>query len=250
MQNFFPILILALFWAGDNSWAGESSWAGERSAQITAAVAANMRYPMEELNAEFKQQTAIEVKTIYGSSGKLAMQIKSGAPFDVFVSADMSNPDSLKRWGFASENPKPYAYGKLVLWTLQDVDPSRGLALLLDASVSRIALADTDSAPYGRQAVKALHRSGLYGKVASKLVFGESVSQVNEYVLTGNVNAGFTAKGRWVEVDSTLYDRIAQGAVLCKHGLENHREASAKFLAFLYSKDARKVLGKYGYVLP
>src|SRR5438309_441754 len=96
------------------------------SAQITAAVAASVQFAMEDLKAEFKKSTGIEVKTVYGASGTFAGQIKNGAPFDLFISADMDFPDSLFKWGYASDKPKPYAYGKLVLWTMKDLDLEKG----------------------------------------------------------------------------------------------------------------------------
>src|SRR5690348_2363707 len=91
-------------------------------AQIIAAVAANAQYAMEELKADFGKSSGAVVQTVYGASGILAAQIKNGAPFDVFVSADMDYPDSLARWGYATANAHPYAYGKLVLWTIKDED--------------------------------------------------------------------------------------------------------------------------------
>jgi molybdate transport system substrate-binding protein len=231
------------------------------NAQITAAVAANVQFAMEDLKTAFKKETGVEVKTVYGASGKLATQIRNGAPFDLFVSADMDFPDSLRAWGYAPEKPRPYAYGKLVLWTLKDVDLEKGLAALSDTAIGKIALADPKRAPYGREALKALQRSGLAESLKPKLVYGENISQVSQYILTGNVDIGFNAKsivlapetqgkGHWKEVDSTLYDRIAQGAVVCKYGTENNPGLSSRFYAFLYSAPAREIFARYGYVLP
>ena len=185
------------------------------SGQITAAVAASVQFAMEELKEEFRRQTGMEVKAVYGSSGKLTTQIRNGAPFDLLVSADMDFPDSLHAWGHAAAAPKPYAYGKLVLWSMKDLDLSKGLAALADPAVGKIALADPERAPYGRESVRALKRAGLYDKLKGRLVLGESISQVSQYVLLGSVDAGFGAKsvvlapgtagkGRWVEVDSTF----------------------------------------------
>lgn len=230
-------------------------------AQITVAVAANVQYAMEELKADFGKTSGGVVQTVYGASGILAAQIKNGAPFDVFVSADKDFPDSLVRWGYAAANPKPYAFGKLVLWTIKQWDPAQGLSFLAQDGINRIALADTQRAPYGREGLKALRKAGVFDRVKAKLVFGESVSQVNQYVLLGTVDVGFTAKsvvvagpmrgkGKWAEVDSSWYDPIAQGAVVCKYGSGNHPALSARFLRYLYSAPARAILAKYGYVLP
>ncbi len=231
------------------------------TAQITAAVAANVQFAMEEMKAEIKKSQGIDIKTVYGSSGKLAAQIKNGAPFDVFVSADMDFPDSLAKWGYATAKARPYAFGKLVLWTTKDLDPSKGLKVLSEAGVVKIALADPQRAPYGREAVKALKKTGVYEAVKGKVVFGESIAQVNQYILLGTVDIGFTAKsvvlagdmrekGKWAEVDGSTYDPIAQGAVICKYGMENNPGLSAKFLEYLYSAPARTILAKYGYELP
>lgn len=255
MRKYQPILLVL-------SLAGAIRPArGEDPPRLIAAVAASVQYAMEELRADFRQSAGIEVQAVYGSSGKLAAQIKNGAPFDVFISADMDFPDSLGKWGYASAQAKPYAYGKLVLWTTRDWDPARGLPLLAQAGVRKIALADPQRAPYGREALKALEKSGIYAQVKRKLVFGESISQVNQYVLLGTVDIGLTAKsvavaadmrgkGKWAELDSAAYDPIAQGAVLCKHGAENNPGPSAKFLEYLYSAPARNILSKFGYVLP
>lgn len=228
-------------------------------AGITVATAASLRFAMEDLRAGFRGATGIEAKAVYGSSGRLCAQIRDGAPFDVFVSADMDFPDSLAAWGYAAGKPRAYGYGKLALWTMRGLDVDRGLPMLADPGVKRIALADPARAPYGREALKALRKSGL--DLDAKLVFGESIAQVNQYVLLGNADAGITAmsivlapdlrgKGVWREVDSALYDPIAQGAVVCKHGALNHPGPSARFLEYLHSPPARAILGRYGYRLP
>lgn len=235
--------------------------ASARDSVLTVAAAANVRFALEEIRAVFADSTGIEVKAVYGASGKLTTQIRNGAPFDVFVSADMDYPDSLHRWGLAAAEPRPYAYGRLVLWTLRDEDLSRGLEMLRDPSIRKVAVADPKRAPYGREALKALQRAGLYGAVKPKLVFGENIAQVSQFLMTGNVDAAFNAKsvvlapetrgkGAWREVESTLYDRIAQGAVICQHGQANRPGLSGRFHAFLYSEAARRILARYGYESP
>lgn len=234
---------------------------GSAAARITVAAAANVRFALEEIKAAFTRESGIEVKAVYGASGKLAAQIRNGAPFDVFVSADMDFPDTLHKGGQASAKPRVYAYGKLVLWTLEDLDLGQGLPVLLDSGVTRIALADPRRAPYGREAMKVLKRAGLEERAKAKLVFGENISQVTQFVLTGNVEIGFTAKsvvlagetrgkGRWVEVDSTLYDPIAQGAAVCRFGAEKHPASAERFHAYLYAEPARRILARHGYGSP
>jgi molybdate transport system substrate-binding protein len=231
------------------------------NAQIIMAAAASGRFAAEEIAATFQRSAGVEVKAVYGASGKLSAQIRNGAPFDVFVSADLAYPDSLRAWGHASGKAETYAFGKLVLWSAKGPDPERGMAILTDAAVTRIAIADPKAAPYGREAVKAMQRAGVYDKVHGKLVYGESISQVGQYVMTGNAEVGLSAlsvvlsesargKGKWKAVDSALYDPIAQGAVVTRYGRDNHPAEAARFLDYLRSDSARAILAKYGYGLP
>lgn len=237
------------------------SGAVAEEALLTIAAAANVQFAMEEIKAEFEQATGIGIKAVYGASGKLTTQIRQGAPFDVLVSADMDFPDTLHRSGYAIGAPGVYAYGKLVVWTLRGTDLSRGLDRLRDPALRKVAVADPKRAPYGKEAVKALQRAGIHGAVLPKLVYGENVAQVGQFLMTGNVGAAITAKsavlapqsrgkGAWAEVDSALYDRIAQGAVICRHGQDHHPILSARFHAFLYSGPARRILLRHGYALP
>lgn len=236
-----------------------SAFAAE--AQITAAVAANVQFAMEKMRSDFRQKTGIEVKAVYGSSGKLTTQIRHGAPFDLFISADTEYPDSLYAWKYAATAPKVYAYGKLVLWTTRDIDLSQGLGLLSGASVTQIAIADPRHAPYGREAIKAMQRAGVYEQAKAKMVYGENISQVSQYILSGHADIGFnaksvvladkaTSKGKWIEVDTTLYDRLAQGAIITQYGEKHHAALSRQFFDYLESDAARQILSEYGYVLP
>ncbi len=173
----------------------------------------------------------------------------------------MTYPDSVRAWKLASEPPSVYAYGKLVLWSTKPGRAEKGMAGLKDPAVKTIALADPAHAPYGRESVRALKNSGVYDSVAKRLVFGESISQTAQYIITGSADIGFCAKavvlsdqmkgkGTWREVDSRLYNKIAQGVVVCKHGTDNNPRVSQKFVAFLLGPDSRAILTKFGYALP
>jgi molybdate transport system substrate-binding protein len=231
------------------------------SAQITVAAAANMQFAMEVIKTAFKAETGKDVKGVYGASGKLTAQIKNGAPFDVFVSADMSYPDSLFKWKYAIGKPKTYAYGILVLWTMKEYDLGKGLSILGDSSIAKIAIGDLKATIYGPAAVKAMTAANVYDAAKPKIVFGENITQVAQYITTQSADIGFNAKsivlspqmqgkGKWVEVDKSLYDPLAQGAVVLKYGQDNNPESSKAFYAFLYGKKAREILEKYGYILP
>jgi len=228
---------------------------------LTVAIAANLKYVFDDLAAEFKKETGIETQSVLNSSGKIATQVRSGAPFDVFMSADMEFPDGLYKDGYASTTAKPYAYGQLVLWTLKDVDFSKGVAGLADASVSKVAIANPRVAPFGKQALKALDYYKVRAAVEPKLVYGENITQVSQYVDSNAADVGFSAKsivvapemagkGKWVEVPAESYEPIAQGVVILKHGSEVNGEAARKFYGFVLSEKARAIFAKNGYKLP
>ena len=228
---------------------------------LTVAVAANVKYTFDDLAVEFKKDAGIEVKGLFSSSGKIVTQVKNGAPYDVFISADTEFPEALYKDGLAVTPPKVYAYGVLVLWTTKDMDLSRGLPLLADAGVQKIAIANPKVAPYGRAAIQALERAKLKAAVEPKLVYGESITQATQFVDSGAADIGFIAKsiviapemvgkGKWVAIPKDSYQPIAQAVVVLKHGAETQSETARKFVDFLFSPKARAIFEKYGYVLP
>jgi molybdate transport system substrate-binding protein len=228
---------------------------------LTVAVAANVQFAFNDLKTAFTKETGIEVESIVGSSGKIAAQVKGGAPFDVFLSADMDYPHTLYKDGLAAGLPAIYAYGTLVLWTFADLDLAAGLEVLGNNRVRKIALPNPRLAPYGREAMRALAHYKLDNAVRSKLVLGESIAQVNQYIDSRAVDAGFTAKsvvlspalrgrGRWIDVPKNSYTPIAQGVVILKHGQDTHPTAAGRFVRYLSSAPARTILERYGYGLP
>jgi molybdate transport system substrate-binding protein len=228
---------------------------------ITVAGAANVQFTLDELKAEFTKETGIGVKTVIGSSGKLTSQIENGAPFDIFLSADMKYPTTLYKEGFSLRSPKIYAYGVLVLWTMKDLDLSKGFNIITDGGIRKIALANPEVAPYGREAVNALKFYKLYDLLQKKLVLGESISQANQFISTGAADVGFTAKsvvlapnmkdqGKWIDVDPQAYSPIAQGVVVLRYSEQEHSTEVKKFYDFLFSAPAQDIFKKYGYSLP
>ena len=227
---------------------------------LTVAIAANLKYVFDDLAAEFKKETGIEAQSALGSSGKMSTQIRNGAPFDVFMSADIEFPEGLYKDGYATTQPKAYAYGQLVLWTQKDVDLSKGVAGLANANVGKVAIANPKVAPFGRQAIKALEYYKVREAVEPKLVYGESITQVSQYVDSKAADVGFSAKsivvapetagkGKWVEVPPESYEPIAQGVVILKHGSETNGEAARKFYGFVLSAKAREIFTKNGYTV-
>lgn len=226
---------------------------------LTIAVAANVQFAMEELEAAFEETTGIPVEIVFGSSGKLTAQITQAAPYDIFVSADIKYPESLYENGRAAHEPKIYAYGALVVWTMKNLDVKQdSLHVLTEESLHKIAIANPTMAPYGEQAVRALQYYKLYEKVQAKLVFGESIAQTNQYILSGACDIGITAKsvvlspelkttGTWVEINPAAYEPIAQGVIITRYGQEHHAEAAQQFYDFLFSEQADRIFAAYGY---
>ncbi|MCF6296693.1 MAG: molybdate ABC transporter substrate-binding protein [Flavobacteriaceae bacterium] len=224
--------------------------------KLTIATAANMQFIIHELVNSFTKETGIECEVIVGSSGKLTAQIKEGAPFDVFVSADMKYPNKLFKNGLTTKTPTIYAYGKLVLWTMFDnLKPS--LNLLLSDSINHIALANPKVAPYGLSTIEVLNHTKMFKKVKDKLVYGESISQTNQFITSKVAEIGFTAKsvvlspnikgkGTWVDIDSSYYSLIEQGIVILKNRPSQINNAQ-KFYNFLLSAKAKEILNKFGY---
>jgi molybdate transport system substrate-binding protein len=198
---------------------------------------------------------------VLGASGKLTQQIQNGAPFDIFISADTAFPQKLAAGHFTLEPPKVYAQGLLVLWSVKpDIQPAKDLRLLLGANIKSIAIANPQTAPYGSAAEFILKKYGLYDKVSSKLVTGESISQTSQFIATQNADIGFTAravviskemqgKGKWVELNTKDYPPIEQAAALLKYAQQNNEAEARKFYTFLYGATAKAILTKFGYIV-
>lgn len=226
--------------------------------ELTVAVAANVQFAFDELSQVFEKDTGISVKKVVGSSGKLTAQIENGAPFDVFLSANTEYPLRLIKSFFAVSPMRIYAKGSLVLWSLTKKDFD--VDFLSADGIKKIAIADPRSAPYGVQARHVLHELGIYDLVKEKLVFGESIGQVNQFVLSGVVDLGITARsvvvapkvegqGYWVEISPMLYEPIEQGCVVLRYGNQNHPKISRMFFDFLFSQKAQDIFRRYGYMI-
>ena len=230
--------------------------------EITIAAAADLRSALDEIAAHFQAESSIHVKAVYGSSGSLFQQIQNGAPFDLFFSANSDYPKKLEAIGLSvSGTYYEYARGHIVLLasSTSALDLQQGLKVLLDASVKRVAIADPNHAPYGQAAVAALKSQGIYDQVSSKIVIGENVSQAASFVTSGAADIGIVAKSlvvlpsagtrfRYVEISSNEYPPIQQACVLLKSSTNS--EASQRFLAYIRSPEASKILQQYGFEVP
>jgi len=215
-----------------------------------------MQFAMKPLIEVFEAQSRIQCELVISSSGKLTAQIKEGAPYDVFMSANMTYPNEIYNSGFAEQPPEVYASGKLVLWTT-NLPKAPSLNKLLNDNIKHIALANSKTAPYGIAAIETLEAYGLLDSLRSKLVYGESLSQVNQFITSKSSEVGFTAlsvvlserlknKGQWLIINKNLYTPIRQGVVLIKKEVEGNSNAQ-EFYQFLFSKEAQEILKKFGY---
>lgn len=228
---------------------------------INIAVAANVSYAIEDLKQEFKKShPSTKINVVFGSSGKLTAQIKNGAPYMLFMSANMRYPQSLYKDNIATTQPVVYAEGSLVMLSVKKQDFSQGIKLLLNKNIKTIAIANPKTAPYGIVSREALKSAKIYETIKSKFVYGESISQTVAYI---NIAAdiGLIAKSalysskmsrykkgiNWVEVNSKYYTPIEQGVVLLKDAKDN-LEAKA-FYDFLQSKRAKKIFKDFGYII-
>jgi molybdate transport system substrate-binding protein len=235
----------------------------QNAARLTVAVAANLESAMKDLQQDFERQTAEQLTVVYGASGSLVVQIENGAPFDVFLSADMEYPRKLIAEHLADgDTLYRYAVGHLVLWvpSVAGLDLHKlGMDSLLSPQVTKIAMANPKHAPYGQAALSALRYFKLYGKVASKLVMGENVSQTAQFVESGNAQIGllplslaFTPEGKtkgvYFEVPAEAYPEMDQGAVVLAK--TNNRRLAERFLAYLKQPATALLLKKYGFLEP
>lgn len=227
------------------------------------AVAANLNFAMPEIAAAFKQATGREVKLAFGASGNFSRQIREGAPFELFLSADEENVKLLVAAGRTVDEGRVYAIGKLALFAPNasavkvDAELDGLVAAVQAGAVKRLAIANPELAPYGRAAREALTRKGLWAPLEGRIVLGESVNQTAQFALAGGVDAAFLPlsillapnfrdRGRHVTVPESLHERIVQRMVLVKGAGDTAR----RLHEFMLGPDARKVLERFGFAVP
>lgn len=231
---------------------------------ISVAAAADLSYCLEDLNKTFKTaHPDADIKVSSGSSGNFATQIKNGAPFEVFLSADISYPRDLVKARLADEKSlTTYAIGRLVLWTAhpETVDVTQGLEILRkEMPVKKLAIANPAHAPYGLAAKQALEHDKLWDAVQPRLVMGDNIGQTATFVSTGSADAGIVALslviagpqskvGKWQEVPADKYAPLEQAAVLTNKGADSALAKS--YLDFLRTPEARAIFDRYGFRLP
>lgn len=230
---------------------------------ILIAAASNLRFAMHEICHEFQEENSyIQTKVSYGSSGNFFAQINQGAPFDIFFSADATYPELLEKEGLtAKETQKVYAVGKIVLWFPKEskVDLDKGLQAVTFPEVKKIAIANPRHAPYGRAAEESLRYYGLWDKVEGKLIYGENISQTAQFVHTGAADAGIVAlslaispkmldEGRYWVIPDESHGDIEQIYVVLKKG--EGKKSIRKFLDYIQGEKGGNILSRYGFVIP
>jgi len=230
-------------------------------ATVSVAAASDLQAMMPELASRFERDTGVHAAVSYGSSGNFFAQIQNGAPFDLFFSADVDYPKRLVASGHAdAQSLYEYATGHLVVWTRADsgIDVRRGLAIVADARVLRVAIANPQYAPYGRAAVAALQHERLYETIKGKLVLGENLSQTAQFAQTGNAQVGIISLslalgpalkgGKYAEIPTAFYPPIQQAAVVIS-GSKN-TAAARQLLDYLRRPQTTTLLQSFGFAPP
>ena len=234
-------------------------------APLRIAAAADLQPVLPPILDQFQKATGIHAEATYQASAALTTQIQNGAPFDLFLSADLGYPKRLIDLGLADttgvtganrSSPITYARGTLVLWTRKDSHwPSPSLTTLTDPSLKRLAIANPDRAPYGKAAIAALTSLKLLDQLKPKFVTAENIAQTAQFAETGNADAGLisltsaktehlSAAGNYYVFDSKLYPAIDQGAAIVTKSTQ--RDQAHKFLEFLLSAPIQQQLAKSG----
>jgi len=230
--------------------------------ELSVAAAADLNFALKEIAQQYQRDTGNALLLSFGSSGNFFVQIQNGAPFDLFFSADVSYPMKLEQTGLTEPGTLyRYAIGKIVLWVpnRSKLDLSKGIDVLLDPSIKKIAIANPAHAPYGRAAEEAMKKSGIYDRIKDKLVLGENISQTAQFVETGNADVGIVAEslalspamqseGRCIAVSTALYTPIEQGVVVLKRS--GKKKTAEDFQNYLKQPAAVTILEKYGFAIP
>jgi molybdate transport system substrate-binding protein len=229
---------------------------------LRVAAASDLQAALPGIASAFEKETGRKATLTFGSSGNFFTQIQNGAPFDVFLSADIDYPRQLERAGQAERGSLyEYAKGRLVLWTRTDsgVDLRRGLGVLTDARILHIAIANPEHAPYGRAAVAALRHENLYERVRDRFVLGENISQAAQFAQSGNAEVGVLAlslalapamksAGIYIEIPDAWHPPIEQAAVVVASSRQ--KGLARQFIEYLKRPETVHILQSSGFALP
>lgn len=255
-----------VLWASTGDRAGLASQAPEATGaavrNVRIAAAADLKFALDEVASRLvRQHPPVRIQPTYGSSGSMHAQLQQRAPFDLYLSADVSYPRDLVTRGIGTDRDVfVYALGKIVVWVPTQSElpiETRGLAALVN--VSRLAIANPRHAPYGRAAEQALRHAGLWPRVEGAVVLGENVAQAAQFVQSGAADAGIIAKsialapvmrsaGRYWDIPESTYTPLRQGGLILPWAVS--RPAAVRVRDYLTSDEGRRLLASYGFGLP
>jgi molybdate transport system substrate-binding protein len=230
--------------------------------EIAIAAASDLNFAIKELVAEYEKQTGNRVKLSLGSSGNFYSQLQNGAPFDLYFSADIGYPKKLEEGGLTVPGSLyRYAVGRVVLWApkTSPLDVSKGLDILREPSVRKIAIANPKHAPYGRAAVASMEHFRVYDQVKERLVLGENISQAAQFIESGACDVGIIALslalaptmkagGTYWPIPTEAHPALEQGAVIMKRS--TNQDAARQFLTFMKGEQGQEIMTRYGFTLP
>lgn len=249
---FVPALLIAFI--GPACRQSSPTDSAREAPEIIVAAAANVTDAFQELSQQFTKQSGIKVVLSFGATADLAKQIENGAPFDVFAAADVKHVSGLEQKGLLIPGTNAvYARGSLVIW----LPPGSRIRVeriedLTDKAIERIAIAKPDIAPYGAAAVEALRAVNLWQQLEPRVVYGMNVSQVRQFVSSGNAEVGFLPRsmvkpgeGTYLEVTEQLHQPIDQALGVVRASTK--QAAAQQFTAFVLGSDGQAILQRYGY---
>jgi len=230
--------------------------------ELKIAAASDLNFAMKDLVAEYEKASGHHVKLSLGSSGNFYAQIQNGAPFDLYFSADIGYPKKLEEAGLIVPGSLyRYAVGRIVLWTnhTSHRDVSKGLEVLRDPAIKKIAIANPKHAPYGRAAVAAMEHYNVYQLVKDRLILGENISQAAQFIESGACDIGIIAlslalaptmkaAGAYWEIPSDAHPPLEQGAAILKSSKQ--QEVAKQFVEFMQDKRGQEIMTRYGFTLP
>lgn len=256
-----PSILLLLLWliaaCAAQPTAPPTSPVAIAPAPLTVAAAADLQFAFTEIAALFEARTGQPVTLVFGSTGQLAQQIESGAPFDLFAAANIAFVEGLRDKGLIFDDSIAlYAEGRIVLAVNRETGVvAATLDDLRDPAIQRIAIANPEHAPYGVAAKEALIHSGVWDVVEPRLVYGENVRQTLQFIQTGDAQAGIVALSvanvpeiTWTLLDAHLHTPLRQALAVVK--ASSQPDAARAFAAFINGPEGRPIMQRYGFVLP
>jgi molybdenum ABC transporter, periplasmic molybdate-binding protein len=242
------------------AWGGVPSHAS--ADEFAVAAASDLNFAIKELIVEYEKQSGNHVKLSLGSSGNLYAQLQNGAPFDLYLSADIGYPKKLEEAGLTVPGSLyRYAVGRVVLWVPKSspLEVSKGLTVLREQTIRKIAIANPKHAPYGRAAVAAMEHEQVYADVKDRLVLGENISQAAQFIESGACDVGIIAlslalaptmknAGAYWQIPAEAHPPLEQGAVILKQS--KNQETVRHFLTFMQGPQGQEIMTRYGFTLP